>query len=284
VSKPSKTIVPPQDAEQLSAWLRTLLTRDRDLSKAERTAITELGQAAVPGLIGVLTDQELSMEASPGEGRAPGRAARLLSDLQAEEAVAPMVAVLLACDSMDVLYNEVSRALQEMGQPTVEPLLAALPAATESQRIAVCEVLAHLEVLDPRIFSALTSLLEVNVELGASFLATYGDEAALPFLLRSLDAYELRRADVGVLGDHAIIELAAAIKDLGGTFTESQQRKLRREETWRDEARQEVIAKHRPAPGDPGGRTKPGRNDPCWCGSDRKYKKCHLASDEQAPS
>lgn len=24
----------------------------------------------------------------------------------------------------------------------------------------------------------------------------------------------------------------------------------------------------------------PGRNDPCWCGSGRKYKKCHLAQDE----
>jgi hypothetical protein len=26
---------------------------------------------------------------------------------------------------------------------------------------------------------------------------------------------------------------------------------------------------------------KPGRNEPCWCGSGKKYKKCHLASDEQ---
>jgi len=25
---------------------------------------------------------------------------------------------------------------------------------------------------------------------------------------------------------------------------------------------------------------RPGRNDPCWCGSGRKYKKCHLAEDE----
>ena len=24
---------------------------------------------------------------------------------------------------------------------------------------------------------------------------------------------------------------------------------------------------------------KPGRNDPCWCGSGKKYKKCHLLSD-----
>ncbi|HTX39222.1 MAG TPA: SEC-C domain-containing protein [Bryobacteraceae bacterium] len=27
---------------------------------------------------------------------------------------------------------------------------------------------------------------------------------------------------------------------------------------------------------------KPGRNDPCWCGSGKKYKKCHLAADENA--
>jgi tetratricopeptide (TPR) repeat protein len=27
---------------------------------------------------------------------------------------------------------------------------------------------------------------------------------------------------------------------------------------------------------------RPGRNDPCWCGSGKKYKKCHLASDEQS--
>ena len=25
----------------------------------------------------------------------------------------------------------------------------------------------------------------------------------------------------------------------------------------------------------------PGRNDECWCGSGRKYKKCHLDSDER---
>ena len=38
-----------------------------------------------------------------------------------------------------------------------------------------------------------------------------------------------------------------------------------------DEAPQSVIA----AP-------RPGRNDPCWCGSGKKYKKCHLAADELA--
>ncbi|HVO19018.1 MAG TPA: type I methionyl aminopeptidase [Anaeromyxobacter sp.] len=29
-------------------------------------------------------------------------------------------------------------------------------------------------------------------------------------------------------------------------------------------------------------RPRPGRNDPCWCGSGQKYKKCHLHADERA--
>ena len=31
-------------------------------------------------------------------------------------------------------------------------------------------------------------------------------------------------------------------------------------------------------------RPKLGRNDPCWCGSGKKYKKCHMNSDAQAYS
>jgi hypothetical protein len=26
---------------------------------------------------------------------------------------------------------------------------------------------------------------------------------------------------------------------------------------------------------------KPGRNEECWCGSGKKYKKCHLPEDDQ---
>jgi uncharacterized protein YecA (UPF0149 family) len=27
--------------------------------------------------------------------------------------------------------------------------------------------------------------------------------------------------------------------------------------------------------------TLPGRNEPCWCGSGRKYKKCHQSKDRE---
>ena len=29
------------------------------------------------------------------------------------------------------------------------------------------------------------------------------------------------------------------------------------------------------------GLQSPGRNDECWCGSGKKYKKCHLDFDER---
>ena len=29
------------------------------------------------------------------------------------------------------------------------------------------------------------------------------------------------------------------------------------------------------------GERNPGRNELCWCGSGRKYKKCHLIEDEK---
>ena len=29
------------------------------------------------------------------------------------------------------------------------------------------------------------------------------------------------------------------------------------------------------------GQPQPERNDPCWCGSGKKYKKCHLSIDNQ---
>lgn len=29
---------------------------------------------------------------------------------------------------------------------------------------------------------------------------------------------------------------------------------------------------------------KPARNQPCWCGSNKKYKHCHLETDEKKQS
>ncbi|HTR44139.1 MAG TPA: SEC-C metal-binding domain-containing protein [Thermodesulfovibrionales bacterium] len=33
--------------------------------------------------------------------------------------------------------------------------------------------------------------------------------------------------------------------------------------------------------GQEGPSARPGRNEPCWCGSGTKYKKCHLNEDDK---
>ena len=51
---------------------------------------------------------------------------------------------------------------------------------------------------------------------------------------------------------------------------------------WEDEEEEEEDFALPPEPVQR--RYTPGRNDPCWCGSGKKYKKCHLDSDETPQS
>lgn len=44
-----------------------------------------------------------------------------------------------------------------------------------------------------------------------------------------------------------------------------------------ERALRSLKGKENDAPAD-----KPGRNESCWCGSGKKYKKCHLAEDQKA--
>ena len=52
---------------------------------------------------------------------------------------------------------------------------------------------------------------------------------------------------------------------------------------WEDEEEEEQED-FAPPPEPVQRRHTPGRNDPCWCGSGKKYKKCHLDSDETPQS
>lgn len=51
---------------------------------------------------------------------------------------------------------------------------------------------------------------------------------------------------------------------------------------WADEEEEEE--EFAPPPEPVQRRHTPGRNDPCWCGSGKKYKKCHLDADEKPQS
>ena len=209
------------------ALLEQLTRAGERLPDDVRERILDLGRAvAAPALIRLLEADTVAEEDAPGAGYAPIHAVALLDELRAYEAIEPMLRVLARCDALDILYSKLVFALQSLGPPVLEPALAAHAAAeTGDRRMALEDVLAGLGVRDDRVLPILLGSLGRNVEHGAMLLAEYGDEAALPALGTALDACEPDRRG-GFLANSNLIELEAAIQELGGTVTVDQERKL----------------------------------------------------------
>jgi uncharacterized protein YecA (UPF0149 family) len=94
----------------------------------------------------------------------------------------------------------------------------------------------------------------------------------------------------------AASEPAATIeKRYGGMLSREARKELKNLRGEIEEARKEITEAEEPSiyevcldgfdaveEDEPYQRAEPklGRNEPCWCGSGKKYKKCHLDSDE----
>jgi hypothetical protein len=212
------------------------------LAESVGERILRRGREVVPALVEILNDEGLARDDAPGGGHAPIHAATLLGELEAGEAIEPMLRVLARCDPMDVLYSALIHALRSLGARVLEPALAAHASAeSEDQRGAIANVLSGLGAHDDRILSILLRMLGADVELGAGLLAEYGDPAALPQLGAALDGCELD-ARGGFLVNHEVIELEAAIEELGGALTEEQKGKVRAVKAAREEARAPLLA------------------------------------------
>jgi hypothetical protein len=222
--------------------LAQLVGAGERLGESIAGAILRRGSAFVPALIGVLEDDELAREEARGGGYAPIHAAKLLQQLEATDAIAPMLRVLARCDPMDILYSALVNALESLGAPVLEPALAAHAAAeSEDHRAALANVLSGLGVRDDRILPILLTALNDDVVLGAGLLAEYGDPAALAHLSAALDRCELDPRG-GLLVNQEVVEIEAAIEELGGTLTEAQREMVLAVQTARDEARAPLLA------------------------------------------
>jgi hypothetical protein len=295
----TETMTPQVSSHHARRVVRRLLHADRPIRDDLRRDILSLGDAAVPALLEIMEDDDLALSKSPGGGWAPAHAVRLLGELKAAGAVEPMLRLLATTDYLDVLHDQLIQSLPEIGTPVIEPALRAYAENDNTDfRFSLCAVLAEAGVRDDRIFEILIDQLRADSSRAGN-LAIYGDERAVPHLHEALDRYELVESE-SPLANHTLIELRAAIEDLGGTLTAEQQRKCRRgrepAEVFRRkmdallEARRRDIRRLDPIriesrPPEPiRRRERPGRNDPCWCGSAKKYKKCHLAADESGSS
>ena len=236
------------------------------------SALVDCGVSIVPSLIEILLDDALSMKDSPGEGLAPVNAAYTLGELGADAAVEPMLRRLSDTSWDEMLHDAIVRALPRFGAAVLEPALRLHAECDDDEvRSSVEAVLAETGVRDNRIFELLIARL--TREPGcAGYLASYGDPRALGPLSRAFDAFDVDDDDQP-LANHELVELRAAIEDLGGTLTIEQDLKfavaMEPARRWRRTMAQLPVARAQ----------RPGRNEPCWCGSAKKYKRCHLDGD-----
>jgi hypothetical protein len=235
-----------------------------------RAEILAVGPEGIPRLVDILNDIE--------DGWAPVHAADLLIDLKAVEAIEPMLHLLAETDFEDVLYNRVVVRLPELGSAVLEPALTFLADKADDEDIvmSVCEVLAKLGVKDERIFEALSEVFEPgNEPLTAGLLAAYGDPRALPLIEDAILSFEPDLTSL--LSRSDLIELLDAQERLGGFLASDVRERI---DDWF--AQWEAMQQRRTTAVGAPVRRKVGRNEPCPCGSGKKYKKCHLALDEAA--
>jgi hypothetical protein len=259
-----------------------------------REEILALGAEAVAPLLKVLDDDF---------GDWPSiHAVDLLVDLKATDAIGAMLDALGELDLDDIMHSRIVVRLPDLGPAVLEPALARLAqeralhdedvddadvddgavddedvddGAVDETVSALCEVLSKLGITDERIFEALCWQFDRAQTWTAGTFANYGDKRAVPILEAAIEAFE---PDFSYLyGGTELMDLIDAYESLGGVLSPELRSRF---DGWfaRWEEMKRRSRESRPV------RTfgKMGRNDPCHCGSGKKYKKCCLDADEAA--
>lgn len=271
------------DAE-IEARIQGLFDEGESLSSESRRRIVDLGEAATPRLVAIVEDQRLWDDQAPGEGFAPIYAAEILGEVGDPNAVGPLYDVLREVDPDAILDDAVTGAIRAFGEAAIMPGLRKLDSWDDPLLEDLAYVFSGLRIRHEKILQVLLKYFIKNPVPGADLLADYGDPTAIDALEVALDRYIAAAA-----GDpkyrRPIITLAEAIEFLGGELTADQRRAVKDMKALRTRS-EEVLDKlaNKEAPDDSETVKKSrdlGRNDPCWCGSGKKYKRCHWAEDNR---
>ena len=267
--------------------IERMIESGESLPNELETEIVESSEDLTDELVAVLTDEELAHGQAPGEGWAPAHAAHLLAKRDDREAIEPMVELLQTCEPGEALHPELIDALQSLGDAAFEPVLEALQASDDRDaRSSMLEVATHLGVEDEALYREAIAFFRDDPEIGAGYLANYGDDRALDVLCERLDATDVDTSG-GMLANQDIIEIGEAIQALGGDPDDHLIEKIRLVKRRRRRSGGglgQLLEKFggdddSPEPAETS--RDIGRNEPCWCGSGDKYKHCHWREDRR---
>lgn len=287
------TMTPEEEAARRSV-ARLKPVQGEKIPRPIRVEILSHGARAVRPLLDVMH----RVEGTEGFSlAATGHAATLLGALRAVETIEPLLAAIV--DSPEPYACEGATAgLAAFGPVVVEPVLAALGRLTEPSsadaRTRLVRVLATCDAGDDaRVTQALLDALEESPRGVASIVARHAD----PRVADRIEAIFARTTPVDQDTAELKIELGVALltarrfTDAHGVAMDAAYQVLSRALTdLRAKAGEdrgpdlEDLDGSMPDDDDEGldsepeGIADPGRNEPCWCGSGKKFKRCHGAT------
>jgi hypothetical protein len=260
-------------------------------------AILEQGDAAIPSLREAVRREEEDW----AEPESLGPACLLLGSLGASSAIPDLVQLFYHYDSE--LLEDVAQALVILGAESVEPALAVVRDETLGwyARAMASNAAVDASAQDPELRAHVTATLR---ELVADYVARAetltGDEVdAATFLVTDLAlaadpeardlieaAFEADIVDEGMINRRTVEQSyregerpapppdpRAWLPRYRIQYREHLGLVRRLEREAQEPQPRPVSARQREGP-------KLGRNDPCWCGSGKKYKYCHMRQDQ----
>ena len=220
-------------------------------------------------------------------------ACRLLGKMKAEAAIGILVEILDSVKEeaeLDI-FSATLLALVDIGPPVLEPVYAKYEEGFDNQDSMETwlDILSQLGVRDSRIKRALYNLFRSDTIIAISYMGSYGDREFLPLVekyvhsaARHLNMREIDpRTPFARLRDpmvHAYIETRETLVRLRENIDFDHPDFDRRV----DILDNELLTIHQLRDIESGDGAEPfvrpsvkiGRNDPCPCGSGKKYKKC----------
>jgi hypothetical protein len=236
----------------------------------------DLTREHIPELIRMATDDALNWADSESlEVWAPIHAWRALGQLRAEEAIGPLLELLADLEESDWARDELPEVFGMIGPKAIPALAHFLSVFSNgtSLRISGVHALERIGNLHPEARAECVAVLTRELErfnkndpdLNGFLVCYLADLHAVEALPTMRKAYRAERVDYTIIGDIEDVEIHMGLRrDRATPVTYP---------TLRDMLF--ADAKGGEAPG-AGPSPKVGRNDPCPCGSGKKYKKCCL--------
>src|SRR4051794_5008900 len=240
----------------------------------------ELQREHIGDLIRMACDAGLN-QADPTSSKvwAPMHAWRALGQMRAEQAVLPLLALLRAAEDDEAAAEELPAVFGMIGQAAISPLSEFLSdwsnpeAALSRALLGIKEIAARHPECRAECVGILVRMLEPQAETDPTIrgfaVSALIDLGAVEAIDAIRDAFRRDAVDISVAGDVEDVEVEFGLRAGRATPAPKYMVLPTGGFPWLDAA--SVQQNTRASP-----RSKVGRNDPCPCGSGKKYKKCCL--------